>query len=78
MTDKFTVRLTREQAAIVGAFTGIACGPFSDIHKTVERVLGCPVLTHEMARKALWDEVKEKIKPEFLAICYQEPEKKHD
>ena len=62
-------RLTREQAAIIGAFTGVSCGPFEDVHETVERVLGRPVFTHEMANKDVWREVKEKIKPEFLSIC---------
>ena len=32
-------RLTREQAAIIGAYTGICCGPFSDIHALAEALL---------------------------------------
>jgi len=62
-------RLTREQAAIIGAFTGISCGPFEDIHGLIERVLGRSVFTHEMADKDLWAQVKELIQPEYLAIC---------
>jgi len=62
-------RITREQAAIIGAFTGISCGPFEDIHGLIERVLHRPVWTHEMADKDLWAQVKELIKPEYLAIC---------
>jgi hypothetical protein len=69
-------RLTREQAAIIGAFTGISCGPFSDVHATIERVLGRPVWTHEMAAKELWDDVRERIKPEFLAIAAVDGETK--
>lgn len=62
-------KLTREQAAIVGVYTGYMCGPFPDIHAAVERVLERPVFTHEMASKELMAVVRERIKPEFLAIC---------
>ena len=63
-------KLTREQAAIIGVFTGISCGPFSDVHKKAEELLGRPVLTHEMGNKAIWEDLQQKVKPEFLAICY--------
>ena len=66
------MRLTREQAAIIGAFTGTSCGPFSDIHKKIEDVLGRPVWTHEMASKDLLAQVKEAMKNEFLSICADE------
>jgi hypothetical protein len=68
-------RLTKEQAAIIGLYTGVSCGPFSDVHELAERVAGRPIWTHQFAEKALWEELKTKIKPEFLALCYdpQEP-----
>ena len=62
-------KLTREQAAIIGAFTGILCGPFEDVHGLIERVLDRPVFTHEMVSKDLWEKVKKLIEPEYLAIC---------
>lgn len=62
-------KLTREQAAIIGAYTGIMCGPFGDVHAAIERVMGRPVWTHEMASSELMSEVRERIKPEFLALC---------
>lgn len=65
-------KLTREQAALIGAFTGVACGPFSDIHEKVEAALGRPVFTHEMASPELWDEVRDKLRAEFLSICFAE------
>lgn len=63
------MKLTREQAAIIGAYTGFTCGPFEDIHRKVEQVLGRPVWTHELASEKLCEEIREKLKPEFLAIC---------
>ena len=62
-------RLTREQAAIVGAYTGVSCGPFSDIHSYVEKVLGRPVWTHEMAGEEVMTAVRDAAKADFLAIC---------
>lgn len=64
-------KLTREQAAIIGVFTGTSCGPFSDVHEKAEKLLGRPVFTHELGNKVVWAELKEKVKPEFLAICYE-------
>ena len=62
-------KLTREQAAIIGAFTGMSCGPFGDIHKKIEELLDRPVFTHEMADPELWKKVKTKVMPEFINIC---------
>ena len=64
-----TQRLTKEQAAILGAFTGITMGPFSDIHEYAEQKLGRPIFTHEFASEKLCDELKELARKDFLAIC---------
>ena len=71
MTDK---RLTKEQAAIIGCFTGISCGPFSYMHEVAERLIGRPIFTHEFASPEIWEELKERAKDEFIAICYGETE----
>ena len=64
-----TTKLTREQAAIISLYTGISAGPFEDMHKLAEEVLGRPIWTHELANKAMWEQLKEKVKPQFVAIC---------
>lgn len=61
-------RLTRAQAAIIGAYTGITCGPFNDIHEYAERIMGRPIWTHQFADQKLADEIKEKARPDFMAI----------
>jgi hypothetical protein len=66
-------KLTREQAAIIGAFTGILCGPFPDMHKKIEDLMGRPVWTHEMGDKELMQQVRDLAKPDFLAICADMP-----
>jgi hypothetical protein len=65
MTD----RLTKEQAAIIGAYTGVLCGDFSDLLELIERVMGRPVRTHEMADKEFMEKLREAVKPEFMSIC---------
>lgn len=63
-----TQRLTREQAAVIGAYTGYLAGPFSDMHEYIERVMGRPVWTHEMGGGGLMDKLREASKADFLAI----------
>jgi hypothetical protein len=62
-------RLTRKQAAIIGAYTGILCGPFDDMQEYIEKVMGRPVWAHEMAFESFTKELKEKSKADFLALC---------
>lgn len=60
--------LTREQAAIIGVYTGYLAGPFSDLHEYIEKVMGRPVFTHEMASKDLAEQIREASKADFLSI----------
>lgn len=61
-------RLTRRQSAVLGIFTGNLCGDFEAMHEYAEELAGRPVWTHELPDLA--DELKEKAKAEFMAICY--------
>ena len=65
-------RLTKEQAAIIGCYTGIVRGNTSGIHELAEKLLNRPIQSFEFGGKQLWDELKEKSKPLFLSICYKE------
>lgn len=69
-----TTRLTRRQAAIIGAYTGIACGSFGDIQEYAEEVLGRSVFTHEFASSETVEELKAAAKADFLAICHEADE----
>jgi hypothetical protein len=66
-------RLTKEQAAIIGAFTGVACGPFSDVQELVDQRLGIKTLTHEFADEKLWEEIRAAVRNDFIAICHMPP-----
>lgn len=67
-------RLTREQAAILGCYTGICFGPFDDVHKKAEELLDRPIWANEFALPDLWAQIKAKVEPEFMAIAAVEDE----
>ena len=62
-------KLTRDQAAIIGVYTGISAGPFADVQKLAEDLLERPVFTHELANQDLCEKLKELVKPKFIQIC---------
>lgn len=63
-------KLTKEQAAIIGAYTGVLAGPFSDMAEYAERKLGRPIWTHQYP--AIAAELKAAAKEDFLAICHED------
>ena len=67
--------MTDREKAIVMAHTGIcmlAGDKFQIFHKYVADIMGRPIWTHEMAIKAVDDEIKEKSKADFMALCTDE------
>lgn len=61
--------MTRREAIVVSAYTGYCMCDFSEVHEYIEKKLGRPVWTHEFADKSIWEEIREKTKPDFLKIC---------
>jgi hypothetical protein len=61
--------MTREESAIISAFTGIMCGPFDAFHEYAEKIMGRPVFTHEMGNKEIADQIKEKSMDDFMALA---------
>jgi len=60
--------MTKNEAAIVSAYTGILIGEFSNMHEYVEKIMDRPVLTHEMGNKEIANEIKEKSKNDFISM----------
>ena len=64
--------MTDNERAIIMAYTGICMltGDKLEIfYKYVEELLGRPIWTHELADKSVINEIKEKSKSDFLALC---------
>lgn len=63
-------KLTKEQALAVTGFTGVLAMDFDEFHQDLEKRLGRPVWTHEMASKELWEgDIKSAYKADFLSMC---------
>lgn len=62
-------RLTREQAALVGLYTGTNCGPFGDMVELASRVLGRPCTPDDVHSFRTNSELRERLKGEFLSVC---------
>ena len=67
--------MTDREKAIVMAYTGICMltgDKFQIFHKYVEDIMGRPIWTHEMVSKSIADEISEKSKDDFIALCTDE------
>lgn len=58
--------MTKREAAIITAYTGVFIGDLDELYKYAKELLGCPVFSHEFLTLA--DEIKEKSKKDFLAL----------
>jgi hypothetical protein len=65
-------KLTKEQAAIICAYTGIVCGDIADVRRYAERVLGRPMYTHHFADSAVWAALLIASKADFEAISCED------
>lgn len=65
--------MTDREKTIVMAYTGVVMLKGDKIqifYKYVEKIMGRPILTHEMAQLAT--EIKEKSKDDFISLCADE------
>ena len=62
-------KLTKDQAAIIGAFTGMLAGQLHDLHEYVARIIGRPVWAHEMGNEKTMEQIREAARKDFLSIC---------
>lgn len=54
--------MTRKEAIAISAYTGYCFAPFDEVHQFIEEVLGRPVLTHELVRNDILDDVRKNMK----------------
>ena len=60
--------ITKREASIISAYTGILIGTFADMHGYIEEVMQRPVYTHEMGNRKIADEIKRLSKEDFLNL----------
>ena len=61
--------MKKQEAIVISAYTGFLMCEFSDMHKYVEKLMGRPVFTHEMANDEFMSKLRKKLKPDFIKIC---------
>lgn len=66
--------MTKREAAIIGAYTGILVGSFSDLHEYVEEIIGRPVFIHEMAFDSVADQIKRAATKDFMNLVIEDKE----
>jgi len=64
-----TPKLTRRQAAIIGAFTGWTCGPFADIKAYVENLHPNFRGVGDIWMSQNYKQIQKAAEADFLAIC---------
>ena len=64
--------MTLEERVIVETYTGY-CMTSGDernaVYKYMEKLLGRPVYTHELAQKSVMNKLHEKSKSDFIELC---------
>jgi hypothetical protein len=61
--------MTKREAAIISAYTGIMVGDFSEMHKYAEELFKAPVFSHLFGMRGFADELKIKSEPDFMNLC---------
>lgn len=64
--------MTKHECAIVMAHTGICMltgDDFGIYHEYIEKIMGRPVWTHELAIPEIAEEITEKSLNDFLELC---------
>lgn len=63
--------MTKEELVTISAYTGfmlLPTGEFGLIHEAIEKAMGRPVWTHELASPLLLEELRKKLWPEVEKI----------
>ena len=60
--------ITKKEAAIISAYTGILFGRFCEMHKYIEQIMKRPIFTYELASKDITNEIKQKSKKDFCNL----------
>lgn len=64
--------MTLQERLIVSAYTGVTMCDFAILHEYLEKLLERPIYTHELADEKVVNEIREKVKPDFIALCGNE------
>lgn len=61
--------MTKREAFLVMATTGLVVMPFSDFHEMAEQEMGRPIWTHQFGNREFVDTIKAKVHDEWIELC---------
>lgn len=61
--------MTYHEKIIVSAYTGYLMCDYADMHEYIEKKLGRPVWTHEMADRDVREAIRNAVYPDFIVLC---------
>lgn len=70
--------MTEQEKIIISAYTGYLLCDFGKVHEYIEKKIGRPVWTHEMAFENIEKEIREKCRDDFVTLAredHAEPKK---
>ena len=60
--------ITKHEAAIISAYTGILLGEFPDLHRYACSLIGVELTVEDMAKPRVAGNISERSKADFLAL----------
>ncbi len=70
---ELSMSITKEERIILSAFTGVLLTKDQNsLLRYIENKLERSVYTHELVNPEIWQEIKEKARPDFLEIMNKE------
>ena len=60
--------MTKKEAAVITAYTGILIGSFSDFHGYAEKLVNHPIFTHQFGSKKMAKKIKQLSKQDFMEL----------
>lgn len=61
--------MTKKEALIISAYTGVLMTNMTDFHNYVSKLLGREIFSHELGIASVQEQIKEKSKNDFMALC---------
>lgn len=61
--------MTTEERIIVSAYTGYLMCDFGKVHEYIDKKMGRPVWTHELADDVTIQKIREAIYDDFRSLC---------
>lgn len=66
--------MTKDECAVIMAYTGVCTlcdGDLGRYYGYLAKLLGRPVFSHELANKALMDDIRARAKGDFVRLCLE-------